>query len=106
MGGARAVRELLQNQCPAWPASGPRWVDGVVVFTNPLCRLELNRPGPTIVRYSELLALITEKARRSWLDASQASRLAAILAGLGEETARRGGFGPASAAATGRVLRS
>ena len=51
-GAAIAARKLLLSRFEAWQDSGPGWVDGVVVFTNPLCRLELNRPGPTVVRYS------------------------------------------------------
>jgi len=51
----------------------------VVVFTNPLCRLEINRPGPTIVRYSELLMLIVEKAKQRAFDAAQSSRIATAL---------------------------
>jgi Nuclease-related domain len=106
-GAAIAVRESLRSQCVAGHASSPRWVDGVVVFTNPLCRLEINRPGPTIVRCSELLALIAEKSRRRVLNASQASQLAAVLAGLGGSAAWRGAHVAASSApGLGRVSRS
>jgi len=80
---AIAVRKSLHGQCSAWPASGQKWVDSVVVFTNPLCRLEVNRPGPSIVRYSQLLTLIRERAIRHALNASQASHIAATLVGLG-----------------------
>jgi hypothetical protein len=78
--GAMAVKECLIDRSPAFRTSRSRWVEGVVVFTNPLCRLEINRPGPTIVRYSQLLDLIAEKAQRRALDATQSTRIAAALA--------------------------
>jgi len=57
----------------------------VVVFTNPLCRLEINRPSPTIVRYSELLTLIAEKAKQRSFDAVQSSRIARALVRRAEQ---------------------
>lgn len=78
-----AVKDCLSNRSAAFRTSRARWVEGVVVFTNPLCRLEINRPGPTIVRYSELLMLIAEKAKRKALDAAQSSLIAGALARRG-----------------------
>ena len=75
-----AVKERLSDRSEAFRTSRSKWVESVVVFTNPLCRLEINRPGPTIIRYSELPGLIAEKARRRALDASQCARIAATLA--------------------------
>jgi hypothetical protein len=74
-----AVKDCLSDRSAAFKASRARWVEGVVVFTNPLCRLEINRPGPTIVRYSELLTLIAEKAKQRAFDAAQASLIAGAL---------------------------
>ena len=78
--GAMAVKERLSDRSEAFRTSRLKWVESVVVFTNPLCRLEISRPGPTIIRYSELPGLIAEKARRRALDASQCARIAATLA--------------------------
>ena len=78
--GAMAVKECLGDRSAAFRASRAKWVEGVVVFTNPLCQLEINRPGPTIVRYSQLLDLIAEKAKHRTLDAAQSSRIAGVLA--------------------------
>jgi hypothetical protein len=75
-----AVKECLGDRSAAFRASRAKWVEGVVVFTNPLCQLEINRPGPTIVRYSQLLDLIAEKAKHRTLDAAQSSRIAGVLA--------------------------
>lgn len=83
--GAMAVKDCLNDRSAAFRTSRVRWVEGVVVFTNPLCQLELNRPGPTIVRYSQLLELIAEKAKQRALDATQSSRIAGALAWRAEE---------------------
>jgi len=79
MQGAMAVKDCLSDRSAAFRTSRARWVEGVVVFTNPLCRLEINRPGPTIIRYSELLTLIAEKAKQKAFDAAQSSRIARAL---------------------------
>jgi hypothetical protein len=78
--GAMAVKDCLSDQSAAFRTSRARWVEGVVVFTNPLCRLEINRPSPTVVRYSELLTLIAEKAKQRTFDAAQSSLIAGALA--------------------------
>ena len=78
--GAMAVKDCLNDRSLAFRTSRVRWVEGVVVFTNPLCRLDINRPGPTIVRFSELLTLIAEKAKQRALDAVQSSLIAGALA--------------------------
>jgi hypothetical protein len=80
MQGAMAVKDCLSDRSAAFRTSRARWVEGVVVFTNPLCRLEIDRPGPTIVRYSELLMLISEKAKQRAFDAAQSSLIAEALA--------------------------
>jgi nuclease-like protein len=77
--GAMAVKDCLSDRSAAFRTSRARWVEGVVVFTNPLCRLEINRSGPTIVRYSELLTLIAEKAQQRRFNAEQSARIARAL---------------------------
>jgi len=83
MQGAMAVKDCLSDRSAAFRTSRVRWVEGVVVFTNPLCRLEINGSGPTIVRYSELLMLIAEKAKQGAFDAAQSSLIAGALARRG-----------------------
>src|SRR5712691_7089963 len=77
--GAMAVKDCLSDRSAAFRTSRARWVEGVVVFTNPLCQLEINRAGPTVVRYSELLMLGAEKAKQRALDGAQSSLIAGAL---------------------------
>jgi hypothetical protein len=91
--GAMAVKECLRDRSAAFRTSRVRWVESVVVFTNPLCQLEVNRPGPTIVRYSELLTLIAEKAKQRALDSAQSALIAAALAGRAVEQLKATDFG-------------
>lgn len=90
--GAMAVKAYLSDRSLTFRTSRVRWVESVVVFTNPLCQLEINRPGPTIVRYSELPMLIAEKAKQRELDAAQSSLIARALARLPEEGYEGHGF--------------
>ncbi len=83
--GAISVKDLLGQRYPELRDSTLRWVEGVVVFTNPLGRLVIDRPGPTIVRYSELLTLIFEKSRRRRLTPALSGKLAESLAGVSRE---------------------
>lgn len=78
--GAARVREFLTRLHPDFQSSVLRWVESVVVFTHPTCRLEVDRPRTTVVRYSELVSLILELARRHRLDPAIAARLAQSLA--------------------------
>jgi len=79
-GGARALRDWLKDTFPAFRPFLLDHVEDVVVYTHPLCRLEINRPGSTIVRYSELLNVISVKAERRVLDPSQSLRIGDALA--------------------------
>jgi hypothetical protein len=79
-GAARALRDWLKDTFPAFRPFILDHVEDVVVFTHPLCRLEINRPGSTIVRYSELLNVIAAKATRRLLDSSQSLRIGDALA--------------------------
>lgn len=77
--GALAVKRALAAACPTIRASAVSSIDGIVVFTDPLCRLEIDRPGTTVVRLSELLGVIREKGKRRRLSAVDAARLAQAL---------------------------
>lgn len=77
--GALAVKRALAAACPAIRASAAASIDGIVVFTDPLCRLEIDRPGTTVVRLSDLLGVIREKAKRRRLSATDAASLARAL---------------------------
>jgi len=78
--GAMAVKDFLGTRYPQLRSGPLRWVDGVVVFTDPLCRLEIDRPTPTIARASELQSVIRAKAERPRLAPSLAEPLAECLA--------------------------
>jgi hypothetical protein len=73
--GASAVRAFLAECHPEL-----RWVESIVVFTHPLCRLEVNHARTTVVRYSELVQVILELAKRHRMVPGMASRLAESLA--------------------------
>jgi len=77
--GAIGIREFLGQEHPHLKASALRWVHSVVVFTHPLCSLELDRPDATVARYSELLDVIRAKGRRDLLAPSVARTLAHTL---------------------------
>ena len=78
--GALAVQRSLAAACPDARAAAVSSIDGIVVFTDPLCRLDIDRPGTTVVRLSELLGVIHEKGKRRRLSAADAARLAQALA--------------------------
>jgi hypothetical protein len=78
--GAMAVREFLCREHPELGSTALRWVDSVVVFTHPLCRLEIDRPGITMIRFSELLEVLLAKGECNKLSASIARKLAGTLA--------------------------
>jgi hypothetical protein len=79
---AIAVRNFLASRHPDLPGSRLCFVDAVVVLTNPLCRLKVRRARSTttVVRYSQLLQLILEKARQRQVPGTIAARLAGMLA--------------------------
>lgn len=72
---AIAVKHFLETRYPKTP-----YVEAIVVFTDPLCRLDINRAQVTAVRYSELLAVVHELARRHHLEAALAHTMASSLA--------------------------
>jgi hypothetical protein len=81
--GAIAVRETLSRAHPDLADSVLRFVDSVVVFTNPTRRVHVDRAQTTVARYSQLLDVILAKARRKKVPAAIAGRLAATLANSG-----------------------
>jgi len=76
--GAMGVKAFLRRACPALLPTAP--VDTIVVFTDPLCRLEIDRATPTVIRLSELLGVVLEKGRRRRLGPTMAATLARLLA--------------------------
>lgn len=77
--GAMSLREYLRREHPEFARNALRWIDSIVVFTDPLCRLRIDRPGVTMVRYSELLGVMLEKGRSKRLASSTARTLAHSL---------------------------
>jgi hypothetical protein len=77
--GAVALREVLHREHPELRSTSLRWVDSIVVFTHPLCRLKVDRPGITTARFSELLGVILSKGQAKRLSASTARTLAHTL---------------------------
>ncbi len=73
--GASTVRSFLTERYPEL-----RWVESIVVFTHPLCRLEVNHARTTVVRYSELVQVICELAKKHRMAPATAARLAERLA--------------------------
>jgi hypothetical protein len=86
-GGAAAIRYYLAARHPELASTALRWVESIVVFTHPLCRLEVNRPSTVVVRYSELLQLVLALAKKNRLAPLVAARLAESLAATTGSTA-------------------
>jgi hypothetical protein len=78
--GACAVRYFLVERHPDLASTALRWVESIVVFTHPLCRLEVNHARATVVRYSELLQVVLKLAKKHRMAPATAARLAESLA--------------------------
>ena len=74
--GGCAVRYYLTERHPDLASTALRWVESVIVFTHPTCRLEINRARTTVVRYSELLQLVLTLAEKHRMPSTAATRLA------------------------------
>src|SRR2546427_3353528 len=61
--GACAVRYFLSARYPGLAASALRWVESIIVFTHPLCRMEVEHPRTMVVRYSQLYHEVLELSR-------------------------------------------
>jgi Nuclease-related domain len=79
---ALAVRDFLAERHPDLRRSALRFVDSVVVFTDPRSPLEMYQGRSAVVRYSELLQFIRELARQRAMDASTAAALARTLTSI------------------------
>jgi hypothetical protein len=78
--GAVAVKTFLSARHPEVARSALRFVESVVVFTDPRCRVEVRNPRAIVVRYSEILSVILELAKRHRMPCAVATRLARSLA--------------------------
>jgi hypothetical protein len=78
--GACAVRYFLTERHPELAASALRWVESIIVFTHPLCRVEASDAQATVVRYSQLYQVVLELSRKYRLAPSTAALLAQTLA--------------------------
>jgi len=77
---ACAIRYFLNERHPELAASVLRWVESIVVFTHPLCRVEASDAPATIVRYSQLYQVVLELSRKHRLAPLTATQLAQTLA--------------------------
>jgi Nuclease-related domain len=77
--GATAVRYVLIERHPELRDSVLRWVESIIVFTHPLCRLEVDRPRATVVRFSELREVVVALAGRRRVPPAIAEQLARSL---------------------------
>lgn len=83
--GATAVRYFLMERHPELRDSALRWVEAIVVFTHPLCRLDVDRPRATVLRFSELLQAVLALAERRRVSPAVAQQLArSLLSGGGK----------------------
>ena len=78
--GACAVRYFLSARRPDLAGTTLRWVESLIVFTHPLCRLEVTNPRTTIVRYSHLFQVVLELAQKHRMAPSIVEQLAQTLA--------------------------
>ena len=78
--GACAVRYFLNERHPDLAASALRWVESIIVFTHPLCRVEVSDARATIVRYSQLYQVVLELSRKHRMAPGTAALLANSLA--------------------------
>jgi Nuclease-related domain len=78
--GACAVRYFLSERHPDLASTALRWVESLIVFTHPLCRLEVSHARTTIVRYSQLFQAVLDLARKNNMAPSVAEQLARTLA--------------------------
>ena len=77
--GACAVRYFLSERHPDLAPTALRWVESLVVFTHPLCRLEVSHARATIVRYSQLFQVVLELGKKHRMAPATAGQLAHTL---------------------------
>ena len=76
--GAVAIKTFLAARHPELKGT---FVRAIVVFTDPLCHLDVNRAEVAVARFSELLPLMNELGRVRQLDDRLARAVAHSLAG-------------------------
>jgi hypothetical protein len=64
--GACAVRYFLVERHPDLASTALRWVESVVVFTHPLCRLEVNHAKTTVSPPHKRSQSLRRLAGRRW----------------------------------------
>lgn len=84
--GAIALREFLSARHPDLKGSVLSFIETIVVLVDPLSHAEIHSPTTTIVRYSQILDVILEKARRRHVSPSVTRRLAHTLATVVPQT--------------------
>lgn len=77
--GAAAIRELLLQRNAGQAGSSFRFIESIAVFTHPTCRLRLNGSRTIAARYSELLSIVLELAKRNKTPPEVVRRLADSL---------------------------
>jgi hypothetical protein len=77
--GAIAVRDALGRRHPELENSVLRFVESIVVFTNPTARVKVDEAQTIVVRYSQLIDVIGEIARRKRVPPHVAGKLAKDL---------------------------
>lgn len=80
--GAIAVRQALSRARPDLETAVLRFVDSVVVFTNPVSRVTVDRAQTIVAGYSELLDVIRAIAQRKRVPPTIARRRARSLTEL------------------------
>ncbi len=80
--GAIAVRDALGRVHPDLKDSVLRFVDSIAVFTNPTSQVTIDRAQTIVARYSQLLDVILEIARRKKVPPAVAAKLAESLTKL------------------------
>ncbi len=83
--GATAVRYFLIERHPELGNSALRWVESVIVFTHPLCRLHVDDSRAIVVRFSELLQAILAISHRKRVPLDTADSLARTLMSVDEK---------------------
>src|SRR5262249_29486823 len=87
---AIAVREARSQAQPDLKDSALRFVESIAVFTNPSRRVRVDWAQTIIARYSQLVDVILEIARRKRVPHPVAAKLAETLTGLFGPSSRRG----------------
>lgn len=87
--GAQALKDFLVHRHPELRAGPLRFVEAIVVFSDPHCTLDISRPRATIiVRFSELRGVIQELARKHQVGPAIAEKLAKTLANASTASSR------------------